>query len=34
VTNTNHLAITKIRLSQIINSKWQPVTDYIEARPD
>ncbi len=34
VTKSNRLAITKIRLGQIINSKWTTVSDYVDARPE
>ncbi len=30
ITKTNRLGQTKVRLAQIINSKWQPVTDFVD----
>ncbi len=32
VTKTNRLGQTKVRLAQIIDSKWHPVTDFVDIR--
>jgi len=34
VTKTNRLGQTKVRLAQIINSKWTPVTDFVDIRQE
>jgi branched-chain amino acid transport system substrate-binding protein len=34
VTKTNRLGQTKVRLAQIINSKWAPVTDFVDIRQE
>lgn len=34
VTKTDRLGQKKFRLAQIINSRWTPVTDFIEIRPE
>jgi branched-chain amino acid transport system substrate-binding protein len=34
VTKTNRLGQTKVRLAQIINSKWTPVTDFVDVRQE
>jgi branched-chain amino acid transport system substrate-binding protein len=34
VTKTNRLGQTKVRLAQIINGKWQPVTDFVDVRQE
>jgi branched-chain amino acid transport system substrate-binding protein len=34
ITKTNRQGGTKLRVAQIINSKWQPITDFIDVRPE
>ncbi|HXF46290.1 MAG TPA: ABC transporter substrate-binding protein, partial [Burkholderiaceae bacterium] len=34
ITKTDRLGQKKFRLAQIINSRWTPVTDFIEIRPE
>ncbi|MFN3564970.1 MAG: ABC transporter substrate-binding protein [Burkholderiaceae bacterium] len=34
VTKTDRLGQKKFRLAQIINSRWTPVTDFVEMRPE